>query len=133
MHDSNYVMTWTTALSSISNTLNKLLLQYDLHSSYNQTKYISEEEIIHKIFSTYIEPLLNYINHTELIQEWKLNIDAPEYEKTLMLTWIDLQIKKMIIMIGKLTGQSVQKKQFSGFLFTPLWIILQVSLKHVYH
>ena len=81
MHDSDYVMTCTTAIVSISNTLKKLLLQYDLHSSYNQTKYIGEEEIIHNIFSTYVEPLLNYINHPALVQEWKLNIDAPAYEK----------------------------------------------------
>ena len=81
MHDSDHVMTCTTAITYISNTLNKFLLQYDLHSSYNQTKYIYEEEIIHNIFSKYVEPLLNYINHPELVQEWKLNIDAPVYEK----------------------------------------------------
>ena len=80
MHDSDYVMTCTTAIPSISNTLNKLLLNYDLHSSYNQTKNIGEEEIINNIFSTYVEPLLNYINHTKLVQEWKINIDAPAYE-----------------------------------------------------
>ena len=43
MHDSEYFMTCTTAISYISNTLKKLLLQYDLHSSYNQTKYNGEE------------------------------------------------------------------------------------------
>ena len=32
-------------------------------------------------FITYIEPLLNDINHPELIQEWKLNIDATAYGK----------------------------------------------------
>ena len=68
MHDSDYIMTCTTAILSIPNTLNKLLLQYNLHSSYNQTKYIGEEEIIYKILSTYVEPLLNYINHPTLVQ-----------------------------------------------------------------
>ena len=33
------------------------------------------------IFSTYVESLLNYINHPALIQEWKLNLDAPACEK----------------------------------------------------
>ena len=42
MHDSDYAMTFTTANPYISKTLKKLLLQYDLHSSYNQTKYIGE-------------------------------------------------------------------------------------------
>ena len=74
-------MTCTTAITYISNTLKKLLLQYNLHSSYNQTKYIGEEEIIHNIFSTYVEPLLNYINNPALVQEWKLNLDAPAHEK----------------------------------------------------
>ena len=43
MHDSEYGMTCTTTIPSISNTLNKLWLQYYLHSTYNQTKYIGEE------------------------------------------------------------------------------------------
>ena len=81
MHDSDYVMNCTTLIPSISSTLKKFLLEYNLHSSYNQTKYIGEEEIIHNIFNTYVKPLLNYINHPELVQEWKLNIDAPAYEK----------------------------------------------------
>ena len=80
MHYSVYVMTCTTAIPSVANTLNKLLLQYDLHPSYNQTEYIGEEKIIHNIFITYVETLLNYINHPALVQEWKLNIDAPSYE-----------------------------------------------------
>ena len=31
IYDSYYVMNYTTAIPSTSNTLNKLLLQYDLH------------------------------------------------------------------------------------------------------
>ena len=84
MHDSEYFMTFTTAIPSISNTLNKLLLQYYLYSSYNQAKYIGKDEIIHNIFSTYVEPLLNYINHPELVQEWKLNLDAPVFLKMMI-------------------------------------------------
>ena len=93
MHDSKYVITCTNTIPSISNMLKKFLLQYDLHSSYNQYIYIGEEEIIHNIFSTYFEPLLNYINHPELVQERKLNLDAPVYENKLMLTLIYLQMK----------------------------------------
>ena len=46
MHDSDYVMNCTTAITSISNTLKNVLLRYNLHSLYNQTKYNGEEEII---------------------------------------------------------------------------------------
>ena len=79
MHYSDYVMNFTTAIPSISSTLNKFLLQYNLHSLYNQKIYIGEEEIIHNIFSTYVEPLLNYINHPALVQQQKINLDDPAY------------------------------------------------------
>ena len=62
MHDSDYVTTCTSKIPYI-------WLQYDLHSSYNQTKYIGEEESINYILSTYVEPLLNLINHPALVQE----------------------------------------------------------------
>ena len=80
MHDSDYVITCTTAIPSISNMLKKFLSQYDFHSSYNQTKYIGKELIIQNIFITYVEPLLNYINHPASVQEWKLDIDDPVYK-----------------------------------------------------
>ena len=86
MHDSDYVMNCTTEMPSISNTLKKLLLHYDFYSSYNQEKYIGEEEIIHNIFSTYVEPFLNYTNNHALVKEWKLNLDAPAYNCFLMIT-----------------------------------------------
>ena len=68
MHDSDYVMTFTTVITSMSNRIKKLLLQYNLNLSYNQTKYIGEEEIIQNIFIKYVEPLLSYINHPALVQ-----------------------------------------------------------------
>ena len=37
------------------------------------------QEIIN-IFGAYVEPLRKYINHTAFLQEWKLNLDAAEYE-----------------------------------------------------
>ena len=101
MYDSDYVMTCTTAIPSMSNTLNKLLLQYNFHASYNQTKYIGEEEIIHNVFSTYAGPLLNYINHAAFVQEWKLNLDAPPYEKNDANVNRTSDKNKLIIMIEK--------------------------------
>ena len=56
MHDSDYDITCATLIPSISSTLKKLLLEYNFYSSYNQTKYIGEEEIIHNIFSAYVKP-----------------------------------------------------------------------------
>ena len=61
MHDSYYVMTCTTTIPYISNTLKKLLLQYYLYSSYNQTKYIGKDEIMHNIFSTEDDKKVSFI------------------------------------------------------------------------
>ena len=36
--------------------------------------------MIINMFSAYFEPLLKDINHTKLLQEWKINIDAAAYE-----------------------------------------------------
>ena len=60
-------------------TFKRVLLQLDLHSYYIQTIYNGRQKIINNIFSTYVEPLLNDIHHTALLQEWKLNLDAAEY------------------------------------------------------
>ena len=39
------------------------------------------------IFSTYVTPQIKEINHPEIIQEWKLNIYAAEYEKNMAETY----------------------------------------------
>ena len=79
-------MTCTTVIPSISSTIKKLLLEYNLHSSYNHTKYTGEDDIIHNIFGTNFELLLNCINHPALVQKWKLNLDARSDGKKKMLT-----------------------------------------------
>ena len=33
------------------------------------------------IFNTYVTPMIKEINHPAILQEWKLNIDAAEYER----------------------------------------------------
>ena len=35
------------------------------------------------IFSTYVAPQIKEIHHPTLLQEWKLNLDAAEYEKNM--------------------------------------------------
>ena len=36
-----------------------------------------------KLSSEYVTPQIKEINHPYIIQEWKLNIDAAEYEKNM--------------------------------------------------
>ena len=50
--------------------------------------------MIINIFSAYVEPLLKDINHPELLQEWKLNIDAAQWKKKLILTYLNLLKKE---------------------------------------
>ena len=79
MHDSDYVLIFTTGIPYISNTLNKLWIPSDFHSSYMQTIYNDKQESINNIFVTYVEPLLDNINHPALVEEWKLNLDNAAY------------------------------------------------------
>ena len=38
------------------------------------------------LFRTNVTPQIKKIYHPEILQEWKLNIDAAEYEKNMTLT-----------------------------------------------
>ena len=48
-----------------------------------------------RLFSTYVTPQITEINHTAIIQEWKLNIDAAEYETNTAKTNIPSDKKKI--------------------------------------
>ena len=62
--------------------------------------------MIINIFSAYVVTLLKDINHPALLQEWKLNTDAPEYERNIDANMSKLSDKnKLIIMIVTCTGQ----------------------------
>ena len=76
-------MICNTTIPSKSNTLKNLVVNKSFHSSYIQTELNDKKETIINIFSEYVEPLLKYINHPALLQEWKLNLDATYYEKYL--------------------------------------------------
>ena len=63
-------------------------------------------KMIIKIFIVYFVPLLKKINHLELHQEWKLNIDAAAYEKNIDANLSKNSDKdKVIVMIVTCTGQ----------------------------
>ena len=48
------------------------------------------------IFSTYVAPQIKEIHHPELLQEWKLNIDAAEYENNMNANMYKPSEKKRI-------------------------------------
>ena len=41
-----------------------------------------------RLFSTYVTPQIKEIYHPSIIQEWRLNIDAAEYEKNVTLSHV---------------------------------------------
>ena len=47
------------------------------------------------LFSTYVTPQIKEIYHPEIIQEWKLNIDAAEYEKNMAKSHLPSHKKKI--------------------------------------
>ena len=122
--NSDKVMTCTNRIPSTSNTQNNLAVNKSFHYSYIRKEFNDKKDIIINIFSAYVEPLLKYINHPELLQEWKLNLDAAEYERNIYANlYKPSEENKLIVIIESCTGQHQWKIQFSGFLFSPLWNI----------
>ena len=55
----------------------------NLHTGYKHSFYHDKQDKFDELFDKYHFTLLKYIDHPELIQEWKKNIDAGTYEKNL--------------------------------------------------
>ena len=86
-------------------TLKNLAVNKKFHSSYIQIEYNDKKETLINIFSEYFEPLLKYMNHPALFQEWKLNIDAAEQERNIDAKLYKTSEKRnLIVMIMTCTG-----------------------------
>ena len=59
---------------------------------------------MYRLFSTYITQKIKELYHPEIIQEWKLNIDAAEYENNMTLTHVPSTKKKLIVLTISNTG-----------------------------
>ena len=88
--DSDLVMLCYTTIPSTSNTLKNLVINSNYHSSYSTQEFNTKKEQMSTIFNTYVTPQIKEINHPEFLQEWKLNLDAAEYEKICRLICINL-------------------------------------------
>ena len=65
-----------------------------------------KKDIIINIFIQYVVPLIKEINHPELLQEWRLNIDASEYERNIDANlYKNSEKRNSIVMIVTITGQ----------------------------
>ena len=74
-------MSKNTSISSASNAINKFHIQSDLRLIYKQNFYYDKQDEIDTLFGEYHVPLLNHLNNTALIMEWKQNIGAAAHEK----------------------------------------------------
>ena len=82
------------------------MVNKSLHSSYIEIKLNNRNKMIINIFSVYVVPLLKYINHPELLQVWKLNLDDASYGNNIDSNMSKPSDKnKCIVMIAACTGQ----------------------------
>ena len=84
-----------TTITSTSNTLKNLYISKDYHSSYSTDNFNNQKEEMDRLFSTYVTPQIKEIYHPAIIKEWKLNIDAAEYEKNMTLSHVPSYFKKL--------------------------------------
>ena len=79
--NTDLVMLFRTTITSTSSTLKNLYIGTQYHSLYSTDNYNDQTEEMDRLFRTYITLQMKEIYHPAIIQEWKLNIDAAEYEK----------------------------------------------------
>ena len=85
-----------TTITSTSSTLKNLYIGKDQNSLYSTENYNYQTEAMDRLFVTYITPQIKEIYHQAIIQEWKLNIDAAEYEKNTSLKHLPSTFKNRI-------------------------------------
>ena len=68
------------------------------------SKFNTKKEQMRNIFSTYVTPKIKEINHPEILQEWKLNIDAEEYERNMAENYKPSKKRKLIVLLILTTG-----------------------------
>ena len=93
--NTDLVMLCYKTITSTSNTLKNLVINSNYHSSYSTQEFNTKKEQMSTIFNTYVTPQIKEINHPEFLQEWKLNIDAAEYERNMAENYRPSEKKKI--------------------------------------
>ena len=76
-------MICSTTIPKTTNTLKNLFVNSNYHSSYTNQEFNDKKEQMITISSTYVAPQIKEIHHPALLQEWKHNLDAAEYENNM--------------------------------------------------
>ena len=86
--NTDLVMLCRTTITSASSTLKILYIGTQYHSLYSTYNYNDQTEEMDRLFRTYITPQIKEIYNPAILQEWKLNIDAAEYENNMTLSHV---------------------------------------------
>ena len=65
--DADFFMAKNKAISSLSNKINKLHIQKNMHLIYKQDYYKDKQEEIYDLFIEYLFPIMDDIDHSVLI------------------------------------------------------------------
>ena len=77
----DYVMVKNESLSAVANTIKQLHIHKNMNVTYKQDLYKTKESDIDYLFLEYLVPIMKYIEHPALIEEWIQNIAVAAYEK----------------------------------------------------
>ena len=118
--NTDLVMLCYTTITSTSNTLKNLVINSNYHSSYSTEEFNTKKEKMSNLFSTYVTPQIKEINHPEILKEWKLNIDAAEYERNMAENYRPSEKNKINPHADHDHWPAPINQHVSGFLFMPL-------------
>ena len=93
--NTDLVMICRTTINSTSSTLKNLYIGTQYHSLYSTDNYNDQTWEMDRLFRTYITPQMKEIYQPSIIQEWKLNIDAAEYENNMTLSHVPSFLKRI--------------------------------------
>ena len=75
--------------------MKNLVINSNYHSSYSTEEFNTKKLQMSNIFITYVTPQIKETNDPEILQEWKLNIDAAEYERSMAENYKPSEKKKI--------------------------------------
>ena len=97
-------MLCSTTITSTSSTLKNLYIGTQYYSLYSTDNYNDQTEEMDRLFRTYITPQMKEIYYPAILQEWKLNIDAAEYENNMTLSHVPSLKNKLSVLTISNTG-----------------------------
>ena len=78
-----FIMAKNTEISSVANTIKKWHIQSNFNLIYQQDLYKDKQKEIYDSFIEYLVSVMYDPDIPALIEEWKQNLDAADYEKKL--------------------------------------------------